>query len=146
MKSLGKLMRLPLCDQLLLVHAALLTGLTRIGLRWLSFQTVCHLLCYQQRAPRISVSDEEKAVRLIWAVDVACRYLLDDKPCLTKALVAQRLLSRAGYRSTLQIGFRWVGDGPVTAHAWLEDRGNILIGNLHNLDEYVTVLRLSRSS
>lgn len=49
--------------------------------------------------------------------------------CLTQALVAQRLLARAGIDSALQIGVTR-GNGGLEAHAWVEHRGRAVIGDI----------------
>ena len=42
--------------------------------------------------------------RIVAAVEAMSRRLLGDKPCLTQALVAQRLLREDGFDSVLRIG------------------------------------------
>ncbi len=54
--------------------------------------------------------------------------------CLIQALVAQRLLARAGIDSALQIGVTR-GDGGLEAHAWVEHRGRAVIGDI-GLDRF----------
>lgn len=61
------------------------------------------------------------AARIAWLVTVASRYV-PRAHCLTRAVVAQYLLARAGYLTELHIGVR-KDDGRLAAHAWLEHDG-----------------------
>ena len=52
------------------------------------------------------------------------------KTCLTEALTAQCLLRRRGADAALRIGVARATDAgaPLTAHAWLEQAGRIIMG------------------
>ena len=72
--------------------------------------------------------DLERARDTVWAVHAISRRLLPDRPCLTQALVARRLLRDCGVDATLRMGaVRWP-DGDIGAHAWLEQDGNVILG------------------
>jgi hypothetical protein len=58
--------------------------------------------------------------------------------CLAKALVLQWMLGRRGIASEVRIGVRR-GDGPLRAHAWVERRGQVLIGQ--GCETYVPLWR-----
>jgi hypothetical protein len=49
--------------------------------------------------------------------------------CLTQALAAEVLLSRAGHTPRLRIGLRRDGSGALCAHAWIENMGQVVLGN-----------------
>jgi hypothetical protein len=49
--------------------------------------------------------------------------------CLTQALAAEVLLSRAGHAPRLRLGFRRDDAGALTAHAWVENTGQVVLGN-----------------
>jgi hypothetical protein len=68
--------------------------------------------------------------RLIWAVEVASRYIPGTK-CLASALALQRLLSAHGIACQLNIGVSHHG-GEFGAHAWVVHEGRILIGEEAN--------------
>jgi hypothetical protein len=74
--------------------------------------------------------------RILWAVGVTSHYLLRERPCLTKALVAQMLLSRKGYQTTLRIGVAHSSTRSLQAHAWLERNGEIVVGQLRDLGRF----------
>ena len=48
--------------------------------------------------------------------------------CLTQALAAQVLLSRAGYTSRVWIGVARDGSAGLDAHAWVELDGSVILG------------------
>lgn len=135
MRNIRKLMRLPLEDKLLLLKTAFLILGVRIALSLLSFHTVRTRLAHLGKstdAPLLG-ADARIVRKVIWAADVTSHYLLPDRPCLTKALVAQMLLSRRGCQTTLRIGVLRDSDRSLLAHAWLEHNGNIVVGHLNDL-------------
>jgi len=73
------------------------------------------------RGPGPSVS------RLVSLVEVAGRYA-PGATCLTKALAAGLILRRRGIATTLSIGVSRRGRD-LTAHAWLEAEGRVLLGH-----------------
>jgi hypothetical protein len=74
--------------------------------------------------------------RRLDAVDVVGRYLFPDGPCLPQALVAHVLLRRAPLPAHLRIGTRLNAAGSVEAHAWVENGGRVVMGDLADLDSY----------
>lgn len=68
-----------------------------------------------------------EARKLAWAVSaVADR--IPSATCLTRALALQKLLRQRGGLSKVHVGFVSTGPGDVRGHAWLEWRGEVLIG------------------
>jgi hypothetical protein len=49
--------------------------------------------------------------------------------CLTQALAAEVLLRRAGHTPRLRIGLRRDESGALRAHAWVENRGLVVLGD-----------------
>jgi hypothetical protein len=110
----------------------------RVALSLVSFQTVRAGLVRmgkpsQGMLPDTGATDVQKR---LWAVEVTGHYLLRERPCLTKALVAQMLLSRRGYQTILRIGVAHSSDRSLQAHAWLERNGEIIVGRLHDLGRF----------
>ena len=66
--------------------------------------------------------------RLVWLVEVAARYSPLSATCLTKALVLSRILGGRGIVSTLRIGIARHDGASLTAHAWLERNGEVILG------------------
>ena len=115
-------------DRLLLIRAFVLVSAVRIGLGVLPYRTV-HRLAECPVAPRAMTPGEERQSlrRIVGAVEAMSRRLLGDKPCLTQALAAQRILRQEGIDSTLRIGVAKDGQ-ELLAHAWLERGDRVLIG------------------
>lgn len=65
--------------------------------------------------------------RIIWAIRAASRYI-PRATCLTQALAAQELLSRAGHPSRVEIGVAKNEDRKFAAHAWVTCGNRIVIG------------------
>lgn len=65
--------------------------------------------------------------RMAWLVEVASRYAPVNVTCLKKALVLSWLLGRRGIATTLRIGVARQ-EGDLTAHAWLELNGQVILG------------------
>lgn len=74
--------------------------------------------------------------RILSAVAATSKHLLGDKPCLTQALVARRLLRQQGYDTDLRIGVTKEG-GELLAHAWLEKDRQVILGGRGSQTKYV---------
>jgi hypothetical protein len=144
MRRLRRFLRLRVSDQRLLIEAALLLGLVRLGLRVLSFRTLWHLLtCFSGRPPRSAGTASIQADRITWAVSVTSPYVLGVRPCLAQALAAQLLLVRRGLPTLLHVGVTRIGRGPVQAHAWMETDGRVVTGGPRSeLERYTPLLAL----
>ena len=67
------------------------------------------------------------AQRIVRDVERAAR-LVPRSTCLTRALAAQWLLALAGHGSSLHVGVVRHPGRPLEAHAWLESRGQVVLG------------------
>lgn len=77
-----------------------------------------------QHAHKAQARDRET---ITWCVAAASRFV-PGATCLVQAMVAQRLLLRAGYPAELKIGVTKGEHGSFAAHAWLVSEGEIVIG------------------
>ena len=121
-------------DRRLLVKAFGAVLLVRAALIVLPYRTVRAFTGRMgdgRKPPQRPASKEERN-RIIWAVNAASRRLLNDRPCLTKALAAHWMLDRTGHVAELCLGARKDVDGTFVAHAWLEQDGEIIIGGRHS--------------
>jgi Transglutaminase-like superfamily len=82
--------------------------------------------------------DSAKIDKIAWAVAVASRYV-PAATCLTQALAGQILLAHYGEAALLRIGVAKNEAGKLEAHAWVESRGRVVIGDSRELFRY-TVL------
>lgn len=135
MKRLGKFFRLKQRDRSLLVVALLVLGGIRLGLWLLPFQTLGRLL--EKITPKTTKLHEASGNinYIVWAVAVASRYIPGAR-CLAQALATQLLLSWHGCQTRLCIGVAKDKEGKLTAHAWVENQGKIVMGALENLSTY----------
>jgi|SRR5579863_7854787 len=148
MGTVAKFLRLDRRDRALAIAAACTLAVTWIGLRTAGFNVV------RRRASRVaghgrqphawcgpppkSTVSPPTVERISWAVNAASRRIPGASNCLVRALATQSLLGRFGYRSELRIGVRKTPDGALTAHAWLESAGAVVIGEFE-LDHYVAL-------
>jgi hypothetical protein len=134
MRRIVRFARLPAADRRLLATAAALLCATRVGLWLFPFglvQRVAARLEQRHSGP----ADPGAARRVVWAVDVASRYVASGN-CLNRALTAKVLLARHGLSTHLRIGVRRDSVGGLLAHAWVESADGVLIGNLPELSRY----------
>lgn len=136
MRRIVRFARLPAAEQRLLAAAAALLAVTRIALWLFPFGVVQRAAARleRRRLPRPALPDDAK--RVVWAVDVASRYIPASQNCLNRALTAKVLLARRGLSSQLRIGVRRDPAGELLAHAWVEAPEGILIGNIPLLSRY----------
>lgn len=129
MKGLRRYLCLPRVERGLLIEAAILLMLSRLGLWLLPFQTHLRLVARAERAGGGWQDREPPAVeRIVWAVRVASRRVPGGGHCLTQALAGQVLLVRRGHPAHLRIGVAKGERGQLEAHAWVESQGQIVIG------------------
>lgn len=136
MKQIRKLLVLSTADLQLLVEAGLLVVLVRLGLWVLPFRKLKAFTEHMPLDARKENIDWEFAGKIAWAVRVTSR-LIFKASCLTQAVATQILLTRRGFSSDLQIGVARNEAGKFEAHAWVESRGRVVIGELQDLVRYV---------
>lgn len=76
------------------------------------------------------------AGRVVAAVDVADSWVPGSRTCLVRSLTAEVLLRAYGHSFEHRIGVDRDGSDSVRAHSWIESGGEVLIGDLDDLDEY----------
>lgn len=84
----------------------------------------------EAQAVHAAAPDWDRARAVVWAVEAVARRVLPERPCLTQALVAQRLLRKHGVDTQLLLGAARIPGKPLQAHAWLERDGKIVIGHI----------------
>jgi hypothetical protein len=122
--------RLPAADRMLAMRAAGWLALARVALWTLPFARVQELSArLGERRATVGVAPG----RVAWTVETIARSI-PKATCLTQALAAQVMLSRAGEEPSLHIGVA-TDRGAFEAHAWLELHGRALVGD-RELDRY----------
>ena len=122
--------RLPAADRMLAVRAAGWLVAARVALWTMPFARV------QELAARLGARRGGVGVapgRVAWSVETTAKSI-PQATCLTQALAAQVMLSRAGEEPSLHIGVA-TERGAFEAHAWLELNGRPLVGD-RDLDRY----------
>lgn len=155
MRQLHKLRQLSGSQRSLLLQTWLLLLGIRLGLKFLTFPTLMKLLQVNQvesdefpseakdyTAPALTtlatVTDRAISIKvIIWAVEVATRYMPGRAKCLARALTTQILMKQQGYAPELKIGVAKAENGKFEAHAWIEYQGNVTIGYLTDLYRYI---------
>jgi hypothetical protein len=136
---LRKFFSLPAKERQILVKAFFLLIIIRLGLWLLPFRTLQknleRLFHYPATSHELSLSPE----RFSWAVSAVSQYV-PAATCLAQALTLQVLLSREGIHSDLAIGVARDDTTGITAHAWLEIDGKLIIGGQER-DRYTQLLR-----
>jgi len=130
MTRLRKFLRLSASDRRLLVEAALVHGLARLGLLVLPFRWIAPRLGqHMEETPEASEPEHnELSERVCWAVHVASRHVLWKSTCLTEAITAKLVLRRRGIPSTLYFGAGRDENQTICYHAWLRSGDSVVAG------------------
>ena len=123
-------------ERLLLVEALAIVVAVRLGLWLLSFQKLRSLVRSAGRWPVHSRSANALSVeRIAWTVRAVSRFV-PGATCLTQALAGQVLLARRSRPTRLHIGVAKGSEKKLSAHAWLECDGQIVLGDHGYLSAY----------
>ena len=138
MESLNRYRALTADDRWLIVEAAMLLAVARLGIVGMRFSVLRRAL---DRAGRIHRrrprgTPESSVARLGWAVAAVARRAPFRTTCLVESLAADAMLRRRGYASEIRFGVRPPSRGAITAHAWVEHEGAVVFGAVNELAEY----------
>src|SRR5690242_6572458 len=136
MGKLRKIFFLRPSERWLLLRTGLLLWAARLGLWLLPLPTLLRLLTKLRTAKPILMKGNSKTTETIaWAVAVASRYV-PAGTCLTQALAGQILLVQHSEPALLWFGVAKNEAGKLEAHAWVDRRGRIVIGDSRELFRY----------
>jgi hypothetical protein len=121
-------------EQLLYLKSLLLVSAIRLGLWLLPFAVLQRLIAKTLPAP-VKSPQANVMGQIANSVRVASRFV-PQATCLTQALATQLLLGRKGYPARLQIGVTKNDEGRLQAHAWLESREAVVMGNVADLSRF----------
>jgi hypothetical protein len=136
---LHKFFSLPVKEQQFLVKAFFLLIMIRLGLWLLPFRTLQRTLERLFQHPITSNRKSPSPEKFSWAVSAISQYV-PAATCLAQALTLQALLSHEGIHSDLAIGVARDDATRITAHAWLEIDGTVIIGGQER-DRYTKLMR-----
>ena len=92
-------------------------------------------LLLKSEQPTKRVRSELSLEKISWLVMVASSFV-PRSSCLTRAIVTKRLAERHGYLLDISLGVKRMDKGLFAAHAWIEHKGEVLIGQQVKLDSY----------
>lgn len=145
MGKLGKARQLSGAEWLLLGKVFALFPLVRLGVKLLAFKTLVSRLPGEQSLDGPGRGDDlTRPDRIAYLVEVASRHHFLKPTCLEKALVLSGMLRRRGLEADLRIGTT-KKDGRFEAHAWVEHRGQVLLGGPVEGYSPLPVLEAARS-
>jgi hypothetical protein len=123
----------------MLLKALIVLIFVRLGLWLLPFRTLQKTLERLFHYPATSDNRSPSPEKFSWAVSAVSQYV-PAATCLAQALTLQVLLSREGILSDLALGVARDDATGITAHAWLEIDGTVIIGGQER-DRYTQLLR-----
>ena len=128
MGKLAKARELSGAEWLLLLKVFALLPVVRLGVKLLPLKTL--LSVFRGKQSRNGQETGEDLIgpdRLAYLVEVASRHHVLKPTCLEKSLVLYGILRRRRVEADLRIGTT-KKDGRFQAHAWVEHRGQVLLG------------------
>lgn len=139
MKQLHNLLKTKTSDRILLLLTLILLTAIKFGLRLLPFRNLIKLVTSISEGLNSKAANRVTLSQIIWAVNVVTRYIPGGAKCLARALTTQVLMNWCGFQPKLRIGVAKNETGKLDAHAWIEYRGRIAIGNLPDLERFVNL-------
>lgn len=130
MDRLRRFVLLPSVERRLFARAVLLLALLRAVLWKYPARAVRDRLAARGTRPVPGPTPAQ----IGWAVRSAARYV-PGATCLAQAVAASILLSRAGRPAVLQIGVTKPNRSTLSAHAWVESDGLVVVGDAEH-DRY----------
>ena len=134
-----KFFSLPAKERQILLKAFFLLIIIRLALWFLPFRTLQKTLDRLFHYPAISHKPSLSPKKVSWAVSAVSLYV-PSATCLARALTLQALLSQEGIHSDLRIGVARDDASGITAHAWLEIDGTVIIGGQER-ERYTQLLK-----
>jgi hypothetical protein len=89
--------------------------------------------------------DSARRNQIVAALAAAGRRMPFTSTCLVEALAAEAMLRRRGFEPTLVLGVARPAETRLSAHAWVEVQGEVVVGRLDHLPSYA-VLRTPGAS
>ena len=142
-RKLRSCIRLSRRERGLALKGIALVALVRLGLWLMPFRTMQRVCAYFGRPDRGGRAAGTREI--VWAVRLASRYV-PRATCLVLAFATQILLGRHGHAAEVHIGVALDEQRGFRAHAWVESRGEVLIGGSEELDGYSPMLVLEGST
>lgn len=93
---------------------------------------------YKVHRDEITGIERERLRKVVqWLTNEAAWFLPGQTACLPRAMVAQAFLRRLGMRTILYYGATTLPGRGLTAHAWLQDGIEVVVGNTGGQDYHI---------
>jgi Transglutaminase-like superfamily len=143
MKPLFRFLSLSWSDRGMLLQTYVLLTLVRLGLWLLPFNRLWKgLMQLGQLKPLLSSSPKTELQtmrQVLWAINLSTRFTPGGAKCLARALTAKVLLDQQRCPASFKIGVAKGEAGNLDAHAWIEFRGHVVIGQVDKLSDYTAM-------
>jgi len=142
MESLHRYRALSAADRWLVIEAAMLLAVVRLGIAGVRFSVLRRAL---DRAARgvmraRSAATPRDVGRVAWSVAAVTRRLPFRSTCLVESLAVDAMLRRRSVASEIRFGVRPPGGGALSAHAWVEHRGAVVFGARPDMSDYAVLV------
>ena len=135
---LSKFAAFPWRVKMLYCNTALWLLAVKVGLYLLPFERLRGWLAHFDE-PVGKQADMEEMRVIIRAIERMGQVLAPLRiNCLPQALVGAKFLRRKGFDVELKIGVLKNRGDQLTAHAWLEYNGQVILGDLRNLGQFTS--------
>ena len=129
-RRLARFSHLPTRARADLIEAAACLLLARLAQRLMSFQQLTRLFGRPAVRAEVGGAEREQTRKGVqWAIEEACWYLPGEMACIPRALAAQTMLGRRGVVTTLYYGAAILPGRGLTAHVWLQDGKEGIVGH-----------------
>lgn len=136
MSKLYKFMALSWREKHLYFNVVLWLMAVKVGLCLLPFNRLRGWIAHVDQTDK-EPADFEEMRAIIQAIERVSQFLsIFQINCLPKALVGHRLLCRQGFDVHLKIGVLKNNGDQLTAHAWIEYEGRVVLGGLRGLEQF----------
>lgn len=96
---------------------------------------------YTTRKDEITGVEREQLRKGVqWLIDEAAWFLPGETTCFPRAIAAQEILRRLGMGTTLYYGAANLPERGLTAHVWLQDGSEVIVGH-HEAQDYHVLAR-----
>jgi hypothetical protein len=136
LNRLQKFIALPWRGEVLYLKTALWLLAVKIGLCLLPFNRLRTWMTSSSQ-PDGKPQDINGLYTVILAIERISQFLVPLRiNCLPQALVGHRLLRQQGFDVELKIGVLKNHGDQISAHAWLEYQGQVILGDLKGLEQF----------
>jgi len=136
MRRLYKFLNLTTRERFLLINSFLLLGFVRLGLWLLPYAFLKKILTVIGHTIAQNQTEIELG-KIVRAVNISSFYSPGAAKCLARALTTEVLMKQQGYSPQLLIGVTKGEQKQLEAHAWIEERGKVVIGDLPDLVRFI---------